>query len=206
MKRRLTPLPWIDEVQAIIEKLCFSCDARRCWIEQFLRKRKQFLHGSSLFRDFVSRRSPLEGPKWTDRKCSRHSPSPSEERVPHNTTSSGINAPTGTATPIPDNRKSDDSGSYDEVSRPPLDPPPAPPPMEALLHMPSPLPADPPVRRGPSPSQNRAEYESVFVEKQQSFQQKSSRSKCLDRLLNQYGLYLITFQCCCNVQCMRLCL
>ncbi|EPB79061.1 hypothetical protein ANCCEY_01814 [Ancylostoma ceylanicum] len=58
-----------------------------------------------------SRRSPLETPKWSDRKGSRHSPSASEERVPQTTASSGVNAPTGTATPTPDDRKSGDSGS-----------------------------------------------------------------------------------------------
>ncbi|EYC28131.1 hypothetical protein Y032_0008g354 [Ancylostoma ceylanicum] len=108
-----------------------------------------------------SRRSPLETPKWSDRKGSRHSPSASEERVPQTTASSGVNAPTGTATPTPDDRKSGDSGFYDEVSRPPLDPPPAPPPMEALPHMPSPPPADPPVRRRPSPSRSNSHSHST---------------------------------------------
>ncbi|VDK45091.1 unnamed protein product [Cylicostephanus goldi] len=103
-----------------------------------------------------SRRSPLDTPKWNDRKGLRHSPSVSEERLPQTAPSTGVTAPTGTATPTPDDRKSGDSGFYDEVSRPPLDPPPAPPPMESLPHMPSPPPADPPVRRRSPPSRSNS--------------------------------------------------
>ncbi|KAK6735426.1 hypothetical protein RB195_018566 [Necator americanus] len=101
-----------------------------------------------------SRRSPLDASRWKERKISRHSPSVSEERTPQTMTSSVVVAASDTAAPTPDDRKSGDSGFYEDVSRPPLDPPPAPPPMETLPHLPSPPPADPPVRRKPSPRPN----------------------------------------------------
>uniref|UniRef100_A0A1I7XPA4 SPOC domain-containing protein n=1 Tax=Heterorhabditis bacteriophora TaxID=37862 RepID=A0A1I7XPA4_HETBA len=81
------------------------------------------------------RRSPFGTPKWSDRRSSRHSPVV-DERVPHPL------AEDRTA-PTPDDRKSGDSGFYEDA-RPPLDPPPAPPPMESLPSVPSPPPADPP--------------------------------------------------------------
>ncbi|KAK5966954.1 RRM domain-containing protein [Trichostrongylus colubriformis] len=101
-----------------------------------------------------SRRSPFEVSKWTDRKATRHSPAV-DERLPQTMQASNVSAvAVGTITPTPDDRKSGDSGFYDDVSRPPLDPPPAPPPMETLSQIPSPPPADPPVRRKPSPRSN----------------------------------------------------
>ncbi|KAK6061314.1 hypothetical protein COOONC_01025, partial [Cooperia oncophora] len=100
-----------------------------------------------------SRRSPFEVSKWSDRKTTRHSPAV-EERLPQTMQASSVNAAIGTITPTPDDRKSGDSGFYDDVSRPPLDPPPAPPPMETLPQIPSPPPADPPVRKKPSPRSN----------------------------------------------------
>ncbi|KAK6009034.1 SPOC domain protein [Ostertagia ostertagi] len=100
-----------------------------------------------------SRRSPFEVSKWTDRKTTRHSPA-ADDRLPQTMQASSVSAAIGTITPTPDDRKSGDSGFYDDVSRPPLDPPPAPPQMETLPQIPSPPPADPPVRRKPSPRSN----------------------------------------------------
>ncbi|PIO65964.1 hypothetical protein TELCIR_12337 [Teladorsagia circumcincta] len=112
-----------------------------------------------------SRRSPFEVSKWTDRKTTRHSPV-ADERLPQTMQASSVSAAIGTITPTPDDRKSGDSGFYDDVSRPPLDPPPAPPPMETLPQIPSPPPADPPsisvqhrhqsLSSGPGPSTDAA--------------------------------------------------
>ncbi|KJH50420.1 hypothetical protein DICVIV_03431, partial [Dictyocaulus viviparus] len=98
-----------------------------------------------------SRRSPFENSKCTDRRAIRHSSSISEERMLPGIPSTSTAVTVGPVTPTPEDRKSGDSGFYDDVSRPPLDPPPAPPPIEGLQQVPSPPPTDPAIKRRLSP-------------------------------------------------------